>query len=158
MARSNVIRKKIISVRDQRARLQLLYPSFTTRVCGAVLTVEGVTQPTCRSEAYRFRVEYEAWEPPRVWVLDPPLKPREEDGCIPHMYEQERLCLYLPNSGEWSGEMSLAHTIIPWIADWLFYYEVWHATGKWLGGGLEPANNKTIRREEGEKTYEQERE
>lgn len=134
--------------------MQLLYPSFITRIRGAVLTVEGEMQPTGRSAAYKFRLEYEVWEPPRVWVLDPPLKPRVEGGRIPHMYEQDRLCLYLPDSGEWSGDMSLAHTIIPWIADWLFYYETWHATGKWLGGGVEPAENKTIRREDKEKPYE----
>ena len=46
------------------------------------------------------------------------------------MYDQERLCLYLPGSGEWSGGMSLAHTVIPWVSVWLFYYELWHATGE----------------------------
>jgi hypothetical protein len=53
------------------------------------------------------------------------------------MYDQERLCLYLPGSGEWSGDMSLGHTVIPWISVWLFYYELWHVTGDWLGGGHE---------------------
>jgi hypothetical protein len=37
---------------------------------------------------------------PRVWVLSPRLVCREDADCIPHMYDQERLCLYLPGSGE----------------------------------------------------------
>ena len=33
----------------------------------------------------------------------------------------------------YSGDMLLAKVIVPWIALWLYYYEVWHATGSWLG-------------------------
>jgi hypothetical protein len=32
--------------------------------------------------------------------------------------------------------MPLAKTIIPWIYDWLFHYEIWLATGDWTGGGI----------------------
>ena len=31
--------------------------------------------------------------------------------------------------------MSVVNTIIPWTSEWLLHYELWHATGKWLGGG-----------------------
>ena len=58
------------------------------------------------------------------------------------MYGQERLCLYLPGSGEWSSELPLGRTFLPWISLWLYFYEVWHATGEWLGGGLEPLVSK----------------
>jgi hypothetical protein len=33
--------------------------------------------------------------------------------------------------------MKIATTIIPWLSLWLYYYEVWHATGEWMGGGIE---------------------
>lgn len=72
-----------------------------------------------------------------MWVLSPALFCRPGADRIPHMYNQERLCLYMPGSGEWAGDMSLGHTVIPWISVWLFYYELWHATGEWLGGGHE---------------------
>jgi hypothetical protein len=32
--------------------------------------------------------------------------------------------------------MMIATTIIPWLALWLYYYEVWLATGHWEGGGI----------------------
>jgi len=145
-----VRKKHIISARDQGARVRSVCPQFSAHVSGAVLTVTGELQPTGRSRSYRFRLEYEALEPPRVWIIEPALVPREEGGRIPHMYDQERLCLYLPGSGEWSGDMSLATTIIPWISDWLFYYETWHATGEWLGGGVEPVKKtEPIRNEKG---------
>ena len=34
--------------------------------------------------------------------------------------------------------MQLATTIVPWCSEWLFYYELWLATGEWLGGGVHP--------------------
>ena len=33
-------------------------------------------------------------------------------------------------------------TIVPWASLWLYYYEVWHATGEWLGGGEHPIARK----------------
>lgn len=32
----------------------------------------------------------------------------------------------------------LADTIIPWTVEWLYFYELWLATGEWLGGGEHP--------------------
>jgi hypothetical protein len=31
--------------------------------------------------------------------------------------------------------MALATTIVPWIAEWLYHYEAWLATGVWSDGG-----------------------
>ena len=64
------------------------------------------------------------------------------------MSEQKRLCLYLPGSGQWTGEMVLATTVVPWAALWLYHYEMWHLTGEWLGGGHEPGDEKIPYRHE----------
>ena len=34
--------------------------------------------------------------------------------------------------------MWIADTILPWTSLWLYFYELWHATGQWLGGGEHP--------------------
>jgi hypothetical protein len=39
--------------------------------------------------------------------------------------------------------MVLADTIIPLASLWLFYYEVWFATGEWLGGGEHPGEHES---------------
>jgi hypothetical protein len=49
------------------------------------------------------------------------------------VYSGDRLCLYSP--GEWSGDMFIAKTTIPWAGEWLFHYELWKATDQWDGGG-----------------------
>jgi hypothetical protein len=102
------------------------------------LIAHGFVQPTDWSERYLCRLYYELGEPPSMRVIRPRLYRRDEETPIPHMYDQERLCLYLPGSGEWSSLKLLAHTIIPWTSLWLHYYELWHITGEWLGFGHEP--------------------
>lgn len=91
---------------------------------------------------YTVEVSYRLGDSPNVYVLDPALKKRAgSDEPIPHMYSATRLCLYLPRAGEWNKGMYLSQTILPWTSLWLYYYEVWHATGEWLGGGVHLPRN-----------------
>ena len=75
---------------------------------------------------------------PRVRVVDPSIPQPDDRVPVPHMYGQRELCLFHPDKGEFSLRSALAHTLIPWCAEWLFYYEVWRATGEWHGGGEHP--------------------
>ena len=83
---------------------------------------------------------------PRVQVLTPKLEhhPEFEDGPVPHVYNNPKdvslpfLCLFDPYNGEWSLDDVLAETTIPWATRYLYFYEGWLATGKWLGGGRHP--------------------
>lgn len=34
--------------------------------------------------------------------------------------------------------MYVCDTIVPWTAEWLLNYELWLATGEWVGGGEHP--------------------
>ena len=80
---------------------------------------------------------------PRVKIVDPPLRPRRGDpeGELPHVYYvgdgslDVVLCMFDPESREWSPSMRLAETTVPWTIDWLASYEGWRATGEWVGGG-----------------------
>ena len=55
--------------------------------------------------------------------------------------EYINLCLYYP--GEWNSTMNISDTIIPWISEWLYYFEFWSITGKWCGGGKHPTKRDT---------------
>ena len=94
---------------------------------------------------------------PYVFLLEPPLRPREGGTYeeIPHlMFDDENpklsgLCLFDPDGNEWKSCMLIADTTVPWTADWLLFYELWHYDGKWRGGGVGPesiaqARTKTI--------------
>ncbi|MFG1635413.1 hypothetical protein ACGFKX_11315 [Pseudonocardia alni] len=50
------------------------------------------------------------------------------------MYSADEPCLYYGD--EWNDTKLLASTILPWASEWLQFYELWHATGVWLGGGV----------------------
>jgi hypothetical protein len=128
-------RRRLISARDQAARLRAAFPGFRALARGSLVRAEGDITPTDLSATYRVEIQYKLGLSPDVRVLSPALYARTDDPFIPHMYYQDRLCLYLPGWREWSSSMPLGRVIVPWAAEWLFYYELWHATGEWLGGG-----------------------
>jgi hypothetical protein len=64
-----------------------------------------------------------------------------EEAPLPHVYFERPdirlspLCLFDPQAHEWDRTMLIADTTIPWAARWLACYEIWEATGRWVGGG-----------------------
>ncbi|WP_213287611.1 hypothetical protein [Bradyrhizobium sp. sGM-13] len=80
---------------------------------------------------------------PRVQVLKPLLErhPDYEEGPIPHAYVNKAeptlpyLCLFSPTLREWDVNDLIAHTTVHWAAQWLYFYEGWLVTKRWLGGG-----------------------
>lgn len=77
---------------------------------------------------------------PWVRVRRPRLVQRPDfaDGPLPHVYwrgDEPGLCLFDPLQKEWNASMAISRTTIPWTIDWLYFYEIWSMTGKWLGGG-----------------------
>lgn len=81
---------------------------------------------------------------PRVRVLEPMLRPRRGDpeGELPHVYygkDGPILCLFDPETAEWTPVELLSQTTVPYAIDWLVCYEGWRATGQWSGGGRHPA-------------------
>ena len=48
------------------------------------------------------------------------------------------MCLWLPKAREWSAQMRLDETYLPWAAEWLDYFEEWLVTDEWSGGGTHP--------------------
>jgi hypothetical protein len=46
------------------------------------------------------------------------------------------ICVHRPE--EWAPSSFIADTIMPWISQWLRFYEVWQQTGSWEGEGSHP--------------------
>lgn len=127
------------------------WPAMRTVIAGERLAIwrgqiQGLSRPYTVEVVYArnrqgdpFRYDYAPF--PEVTVIDPPLEPRADDpdDPIPHIYtdparRQPVLCLFDPRAGGWSRDRAIADTILPWTASWLRFYEVWHATGIWMGG------------------------
>lgn len=120
----------------------MTWPSLRTEIRGEKLIAQGTLQPSALGVAYLVRFEYVLGGVPVASVLSPKLSPRAAGEAIPHVYPGPRPCLWLPSSGEWTGKKLLSTTVVPWLLLWLMYYELWHATGEWLGGGEHPQASK----------------
>lgn len=123
----------------------------TARLRRGHLTWLGQLTPTPNSPTYDVRVLYCAGRHPQVFVQEPSLVPNK-NGWLPHMYSDTgSLCLYDPESDEWSPRDWLVETVIPWTAEWLLFYELWRFTDVWHGSGddmvwaNDPANRLTSR-------------
>lgn len=122
------------------------HPFFDLRLKYGAAVWQGGLTPTALSDTYRVRIGYRSGTSPEVSVIEPRLRRRDETEPIPHTYIGDYLCLYRPKYREWLPTLFIADTIVPWTSLWLYYYEVWHATGEWLGGGEHPVER---RREKG---------
>lgn len=101
--------------------------------------------PTPNSRTYRIRMEYSIGAPPRVRVIVPSVLPKAPGkDFLPHVFstEKQQICLYYGKFWEWNPSMLLSRKIVPWAAEWLFYYELWVLTGEWLGGGIEHGSRR----------------
>lgn len=122
---------------QQIARMQQLFPQLRLAAwrCGRARWI-GELRPGDASHSYKVGISYRLRQAPVVHVLKPELCRRASGEDVPHCYRDGSLCLYYPRNREWTPRAAIAETIVPWTCEWLHFYELWHATGEWLGGGI----------------------
>lgn len=143
----------MMPMQEQIRRMRKFYPDFQIRLNGGWHVVwEGPLRPFAKTHTVRVALtlkdwlgEIEIFAPfPQVWLIEPRLETstkRAPGVQVPHVYPNTRdltlseLCLFDPDAREWTRDMAVADTTIPWTIDWLASYEGWHATGEWTGGG-----------------------
>ncbi len=94
-------------------------------------------QPTAVSEVYDLKFVYIDNKWIKIFVIQKTLEIAKNRTKLPHVYDSQKqqLCLYSPSKKEWNAHNYIIDTIIPWISEWLYFYELWLPKGKWLGGG-----------------------
>lgn len=122
-----------LSVTQQALRLKSQFPDGRAPTVKANKLIWSVTlQPTPMSVRYTVQICYQHRRRPKVIVVNPVLETRLDEDALPHVYPGDELCLYYKN--EFVGtENFIADTIVPWTSEWLYFYEMWMATGFWLG-------------------------
>lgn len=122
--------------------MSVSYPDGKNRITKhACLIWRGKISPTPLSQEYSVLITYKLGWSPRVWVVGDELE-KLDDPEFPHKYDIEidtkkvRICLY--RYQEFNDYKYLSKTIIPWTIEWLYFYEIWLATGEWCGGGEHP--------------------
>lgn len=135
-------RIKSLNIGRQNQLIKNVYPGFDSTITSPKsLMGIGSLRPTSRSAEYKFSLDYKIGFRPKVKILEPKLIESSSGEKIPHIYSKSEPCLYYKN--DFNSSMPIATTIIPWLSLWLYFYEDWHITGKWNGGGItHPTNNK----------------
>ena len=126
---------------QQALRLRAAQPRSSIRFDhrGNRMVWHGRLQPTAASDTYLTRIIYSRRRAnPSVFIVSPGLNKRNCEP-IPHRYDNGSLCLWQPAHQEWKPTYWIVDTVLGWASLWLFFYELWHACGEWLGGGEHPS-------------------
>lgn len=139
------IKEMRLTLAQQAAGLRSLYPDAACYIDRNHLLWKGTLVPTPLSAAYEIKLTYAIGTSPKTYVISPRLFV-PEGKSLPHMYDhiEQRICTYYPlGKPDWKPSMHIARTLVPWASEWLFFYELWLATGEWLGGGIHLGTKKT---------------
>lgn len=141
MAYKKYLKKKTITLVEQKFVLKRSYPNSECFTNCRQLFWSGKLKPTPLSREYSVTIKYTLNTRPHIFVSGNELYNLESEH-FPHKYFKDpetkivEICLYRHN--QFSSSMLLSDTIIPWAIEWLYFYELWLATGEWLGGGEHP--------------------
>lgn len=135
---------------QRHAELQALaLPGARIRLTHQRLTMDVELAPGAFGRLYTCRFIFERATNPIVLVTAPDLKALANGEKIPHVYPSNgsgtSLCLWWPKEREWSSQLKIADTLVPWTAEWLYYFELWLLTKTWEGGGEYPTPPKKRR-------------
>lgn len=129
-------RVRCLSAISQIGDMAQKRPEFVARRHGNQATWEGRVKPLPCCAAYLLRIVALSGRRPWVEVLEPKLRIPRDQRLETHCFSGGDVCLHLHT--EWTPDLYIADTIVPWAALWLVFYEYWLATGLWLGGGEHP--------------------
>lgn len=135
---------RLPNLAQRHAELKALrWPESTLELWqGRALRFGFKVAPTPLSRVYRCALNLYPAKYPELFVMDPDPKTLAAGRVLPHIYPHKgagtKLCLWLPKAHEWSAQMRLDETYLPWAAEWLDYFEEWLVTNEWSGGGEHP--------------------
>lgn len=127
----------IVYLANQSKSLKSYGRNYKVKNYKKILTVEGNIKPTALCSEYTFKIIYKVNCRPKVLITHPEIISFDDNIPVPHIYGKNMPCLFYPDYDEFNKDKMISDTIIPWLSLWLYYYEVWFATGgEWLGGGI----------------------
>lgn len=131
-----------LTLPQQLLNIKKTFPTDEAFIDYPYLIIKMQIKPSEVSSKYPITIKYDDRKSVKAWVtgnlkkLDNPNFPHnhgvdKERGCV-------QMCLYYPKNNEWDSSRLITKTIIPWISEWLFYYELWLGSDEWYGGGIHP--------------------
>ena len=135
-----MVNKRTFTPIQQLGLLKHEFPSSKGSVTRGTMVWRYEFTPSALSDTYKLKIVYNANKYPKAYIESPkPLQLAEGAKQLPHTYDfsngKQQLCLFWPAADEWNSSLSIATTIVHWAVQWMYYYEIWLATGTWMGGG-----------------------
>jgi hypothetical protein len=122
---------KIWLLENQKKMMQENYDFLDCKIKDAVLVCIGwLTSPDYKNK-YKVEIRCVAEKEPWCKIVVPEdIKPSSEI----HMYDDRSLCLHYPPDMKWTGNTPIYRYTIPWVAEWISFYELYLVNGgKWKG-------------------------
>lgn len=94
------------------------------------LTCSGWIQPTTLCDKYKIRIKYTKGVSPVCFLQSPKIPPNPHI----HLNSNSSFCLNIKTDLNWHERLPLANYLLPWLAEWIIYYELYLINGGiWLG-------------------------
>ncbi len=74
-------------------------------------------------------MEYVVGNEPKTTILTPTIYPSKHI----HMYRDHSICLHYPPDMRRNEKIKVFEYTIPWISEWIIYYEIYKMTNVWEG-------------------------
>jgi len=104
------------------------YPQFQSKKMGDSIVFTGDLFVKPELPIYSLSIEYKGNLRPTVKVIYPILVEKP-----PHTFADKSLCLYHSDNFKWNADKLIAKEIMQWTIAWIYFYEYWLQTGKWIG-------------------------
>jgi hypothetical protein len=126
------------SMAAQIGRMSSKHPQLKLTLRRNTAKWQGNWCPSELSDVYVIRVTYTLRTRPVIAVLNPTLRLAKGKTKLPHTYSGGQLDICVHESDEWNSKLLIADTIMPWVSQWLRFYEYWEQTESWEGKGTNP--------------------
>ena len=121
-------KKAFLIAKIQKLKLLKSYDFISCHQKNDKLTCKGEVSPN-GCGVYKFSIIYRVGTAPKVYIKEPQIAYHKDI----HMYQEGNLCLYFPNDMPWDDDIMIANTFVPWMIEWIIFYELWLRTKTWLG-------------------------
>jgi hypothetical protein len=95
-----------------------------------VMKCTGYLKPDGASTIYKVLIEHVIGREPKTTILEPEIEPSSKI----HMYQDQSLCLSYSKETRWLDRTKVYENTVPWLAEWIIYYELYLVNGNiWEG-------------------------
>lgn len=114
----------------QQKRLENNFSFLSCHIHRGVLICTGKLADPDWKHYYHIKIECVAGKEPKSTILYPAIQPSRSI----HMYPDHSLCLSYNGDVDWNARTELYRYTVPWITEWIHYYEIYLINGgKWEG-------------------------